>query len=127
MIIERTIDIENEVRMALNPYFKIYCRPLPKNFKLPSLLVTLVGGTDDKTIDGCDIILDARAHNEAEALNLLLDATATLKAVTKNQTSKIRFVTINTIGSWGTDPIRPELALASARVRIYTHKITKEI
>lgn len=127
MIIERTFDIEDEVRKALSSYFTIYCRPLPKNFKLPSLLVTMTGGNDNKKIDGCDIIIDARAKNEAEALNLLLDATATLKAIAQNQNTNIRYVEINSSGSWGVDPIRPDLALASARLRIYTHKVEKEI
>ena len=127
MIIERTLDIEDEVRKALNEYFVTYCRPLPKNFKLPSLLVTIAGGTDSKKIDACDIVLDARAKSDAEAMNTLLDAVATLKAIAQNQTTNISHVEINTLGSWGNDPIRPDLKLASARLRVYTHKLKKEI
>ena len=127
MKIYRTIDIEDEVRKALKDYFTIYCRPLPENFATPSLLVTLVGGTDTNSIDGCDVVLDARSKSNAEAMNLMLDAVATLKAVAINQNTNLRYVDINSIGSWGTDPMRPDLALCSARLRIYTHKIEKII
>lgn len=127
MKIERTIDIENEVQQALAPYFTIFPRPLPAHFKTPSLLVTLVGGDDEKKIDGLDIVLDARAKSNAEALNLLLDACAALKTIAAEQTTLLRYVDVNSIGSWGTDPMRPELTLATARLRIYTHKQTKII
>ena len=127
MQIERSIDIEDEVRQALAPYFTIYCRPLPENFEIPSLLVTLTGGADDNSIDNFNVTLDARAEQEAEALDLLLDATATLKQVAKAQTSQLRFVSVNSCGSWGVDPVRPELAMASALLTVYTHKVTKTI
>lgn len=127
MQIERSIDIEDEVRKALDPYFTIYCRPLPENFAIPSLLVTLTGGADDNSIDNFNVTLDSRAENEAEALDLLLDATATLKQVAKSQNSQLRFVSVNTSGSWGVDPVRPELAMASALLTVYTHKVTKTI
>ena len=127
MEVERSIDIEDEVRLALAPYFTIYCRPLPENFELPSLLVTQTGGNDDNTIDNFNVTLDSRAETEAEALNLLLDATATLKMVAKLQNTKLRYCIVNTSGSWGNDPVRPELALASAQLTIYTHKETKTI
>lgn len=127
MQIERSIDIEDEVRKALDPYFTIYCRPLPENFAIPSLLVTLNGGADDNSIDNFNVTIDARAENEAEALDLLLDATATLKQVAKAQDSQLRFVSVNSCGSWGVDPVRPELAMASALLTVYTHKVTKTI
>lgn len=127
MEIQRSIDIEDEVRLALKDYFDIYCRPLPKDFVVPSLLVTQTGGSDDNTIDNFNITIDSRAKTEAEALNLLLDATATLKEIAKLQSSKLRFVNVNTCGSWGTDPIRPDLAMATAQLTVYTHKETKTI
>lgn len=127
MQIERSIDIEDEVRKALDPYFTIYCRPLPENFEIPSLLVTLTGGADDNSIDNFNVTIDSRAENEAEALDLLLDATATLKQVAKAQNSQLRFVSVNSCGSWGVDPVRPELAMASALLTVYTHKVTKTI
>ena len=58
MQIERSIDIEDEVRIALSPYFNIYCRPLPENFELPSLLVTQTGGYDENRIDNFSITID---------------------------------------------------------------------
>ena len=127
MKIYRTVDIEDEVRKALSPYFTIYCRPLPENFSTPSLLVTLVGGTDANSINGCDVVLDARAKTDAEAMNLMLDAVATLKEVANTNKTLIRYVDTNSLGSWGTDPVRPELKLYSTRLRIYTHKIEKII
>lgn len=127
MEIERSIDIEDEVRNALKDYFTIYCRPLPKDFVTPSLLVTLTGGSDDNKIDNFNVTIDSRAETEAEALDLLLDATATLRMVAKSQITKISFVQVNTCGSWGVDPVRPELAMASAQLLIYTHKEKKSI
>lgn len=127
MIVERSIDIENEVRLALKDYFSIYCRPLPENFELPSLLVTQTGGSDDNRIDGFYVTIDSRAVLEADALDLLLDATATLKEVARMQLTKIRYVQVNSCGSWGRDPLRPDLAMASAQLTVYTHKVTKNI
>lgn len=127
MIVQRSIDVEDEVCKALSPYFTIYPRPLPKNFEVPSLLVTLVGGTDANSIDGTDIVLDARSKSNAEAMNLMLDATATLKEVANSNKTQIRYVDINSIGSWGNDPVRPDLSLCMARLRVYTHKINKNI
>lgn len=122
MEILRSIDIENVVRMALTDYFQIYCRPLPKNFTVPSLEVSRVGGTEKNTIDTFDVVLDSRAKSDAEADELLRSAIGTLKKIAKEQTTELRFVEINTAGSWGTDPVRPDLAMCSARLRIVAHQ-----
>lgn len=127
MIVQRSIDVEDEVRKALSPYFKIYVRPLPAELQVPSLLVALVGGTEADSIDGTDIVLDARANSSAEALDLLLDAIATLKVVAHNQATLLSYVVLNTTASWGNDPVRPDLSLCTARLRVYTHKINKNI
>lgn len=127
MIIERSFDIEDEVRQALEPYFDIYCRPLPKDFKVPSLLVTQAGGGDRKSVDNFTIVIDSRGETDSEALNLLLDATGTLRAIAKTGNTNIRHVEINTSGTWGRDPVHPELALASATLVVYTHKFKKNI
>lgn len=127
MLVQRSIDVEDEVRKALSPYFKIYVRPLPATFDVPSLLVTLVGGTEAASIDGTDVVIDARAQTDAEALDLLLDAVATLKEVAHSQSTLLRYVVLNTSASWGSDPVRPDLSLCTARLRIYTHKIEKNI
>ena len=127
MVIERTYDVENVVREALKPYFEIYCRPLPENFKVPSLLVTIVGGTDENTIDSIDIVIDSRAEHEVEAIEMLLDAVGVLNNVVKTQDTPIRYVVTNSICSWGKDISRPDLVMCSARLTIYLHKLTKEI
>ena len=51
MTINKSVDIENEVRNALISYQTVYCRPLPAEYDLPNILVTQVGGTDSQTID----------------------------------------------------------------------------
>lgn len=127
MIVERSYDIENMVREALQPYFSVYCKPLPVDFALPALLVTVVGGNDAKKIDNFDVVLDARAYEESEAIELLLDAIATLKQVAAEQTTNLRYVVVNTVASWGNDPVRPNISLCTARLKIYTHKYLKEI
>ena len=118
----RSIDIENAVRLALNGLFTIYCRPLPKSLTLPCLEVQQVGGTDANTIDTFEIVLDARAKDEATANELLRNAVGVLKEVAKLQTSAIRSVTVNSSGSWGSDPVRPDLAMCSARLRVVAHQ-----
>lgn len=127
MEIVRSIDIENIVRMALSNYFDVYCRPLPAKFKVPSLEVQRVGGTEKNTIDSFDIVLDSRAEDEATADELLRNAIGVLKQVSEDQTTAIRSVTVNSSGSWGTDPVRPELAMCSARLNIVAHQEYKII
>ena len=51
MKIDRSIDVEEEIRVALNDYIKTYVRPLPANFEVPSILVTAVGGSTENTVD----------------------------------------------------------------------------
>ena len=122
MDILRSIDIENIVRLALTDYFTIYCRPLPPNFTVPSLEVQRVGGTDANTIDTFDIVLDSRANEPADADEQLRNAIGVLKQVAKDQTTAIRFIEVNSSGSWGSDPVRPDLAMCSARLRIVAHQ-----
>jgi hypothetical protein len=122
MEILRSIDIENIIRLALTDYFQIYCRPLPEKFTVPSLEVSRVGGTDKSTIDTFDVMLDSRAKSEAEADELLRTAIGALKQIAKEQTTPLRHVEVNTSGSWGTDPVRPDLAMCSARLRIVAHQ-----
>ena len=127
MEILRSIDIENIVRLALADYFDIYCRPLPAKFKVPSLEVQRVGGSDKNTIDSLDIVLDARAETEEKADELLRNAIGVLKKISDEQTTAIRMVTVNSSGSWGSDPVRPDLAMCSARLNIVAHQETKRI
>lgn len=118
MNIERSIDIEEAVRLALADHLTTYCRPLPKDYRLPCILVSKVGGTDRDKIDTFEVVLDARAAHEYEADLTLRNAIGILKAV---EGTAIRHVTVNSSGSWGSDPARPDLAMCSARLRIVAH------
>lgn len=127
MIIHKSIDIEDEIRTALSPYLTAYCRPLPEEYALPHILITQVGGYDSQTIDIFQVVIDARAATEGAALDCLNTAIAILKAVAKEQTSDLRHVTVNSSGSWGADPVRPDLTMCSARLEIVAHEKTMEV
>lgn len=130
MIIDRNIDIEYEVTQALNKYQiggQTYLRPLPENYSLPNILVSQVGGSDFDQIDHFDVVLDSRAENEGEATILLNNAIGVLKQVAKEQTTALRYIEVVSSGSWGNDPVRPDLAMRSARLRITAHLEKTEI
>lgn len=127
MKIERFIDIEDEIRQALDPYMTVYVRPLPKDFTVPSILVTWVGGTEKEKIDTFDVTIDSRAEDEYTAQLNLRNAIGIIEAVTKTQKTALRYVTINTLGSWGHDPVRQDLVMCTARLRVIAHKETIEI
>lgn len=121
MTINRSIDIEDVIREALTPFFDVYCRPLPQNFLTPSLLVTQVGGAQRDRIDTFDVTLDARAQTDAKASETLRNAVGALVEIAKSQESKIASVTVNTSGAWGSDPVRPDLKMCSARLTVTAH------
>lgn len=127
MIFQRNIDIEDTIREALDDYLTIYCRPLPKNFRKPCILVQQVGGFDTSTIDTFEVVLDSRADHEAEALEALRNAVGILRRVAQLQTTPIRHVSVNSSGSWGTDPVRPDLAMCSARLSVTAHLENAEV
>ena len=127
MTINRSIDIEEEVRTALLPYQTAYCRPLPAEYSLPNILITQVGGTQTDKIDTFEVVLDSRAETEADALGYLNTAVAILIQTAKEQTTALRHVTINTSGSWGADPVRPDLAMCSARIAVTAHRQIVEV
>ena len=127
MIINKSIDIEDEVRLALEDHLTVYCRPLPADYSLPHILVTWVGGSVNQTIDTFEVVLDARAKSEAEAVDYLQTAKGILKEVAKQQTTSIRLVNEKTSGSWGADPVRPDLAMCSARLSIVAHQKSVEV
>lgn len=127
MVIHKSIDIEDEIRQTLEPYQTAYVQPLPAEYDLPHILITQVGGTESQTIDTFAVVLDSRAHTEAEALEYLNRAIGILRQVGREQTSAIRHVTLNTSGSWGNDPVRPDLAMCSARLDVVAHQITMEV
>lgn len=127
MKINKSIDVEEEIRASLNDYIKAYVRPLPANFDVPSILITAVGGTDENTIDYFDVTLDSRAEEGATALENLQKAVGIVIAIAKSQTTKLRFAKVNSLGSWGRDPVRPDLAMCSARLRVLAHIETMEV
>lgn len=127
MIINKSVDVEEEIRTALAPYLTSYCRPLPKDYALPNILITQVGGITSGTIDTFSVVLDSRASTEATALDTLNTAIGILKQVAKEQTTAVRHVTVNTSGSWGNDPVRPDLAMCSARIEVVAHQTSEEV
>lgn len=127
MKIKRSIDIENEIRVGLSGYLTAYCRPLPAEYTLPNILITQVGGADANDIDTFDVVLDARSETEKSASETLRTAIGVLKAVAAAQTTAIRYVEVNTSGSWGSDPVRPDLALCTARIRVVAHLENMEV
>ena len=133
MVINQSIDIEDTIRAILHAAgVTAYCRPLPANFTTPSILVTATGGTVEESwsnegkIDSFTVVLDSRADSEASALALLRSAIGILKASVAAQTTAVRSVTVNTQYSWGSDPVRPDLAMCSANLtaRAHTETIT---
>ena len=119
--ITRSVDIENEIRNALKRYMTAYCRPLQAGFSIPSVLITQVGGSDANQIDTFDVTLDARAADEATANETLRNAIGLLRKAAGEQTTAIRHIEVNSSGSWGTDPVRPDLSMCSARIRVVAH------
>ena len=127
MIIKKSIDVEREVRLALDDYLTAYCRPLPAEYLLPHILITKVGGTDKNTIDTFGVVLDSRAETEEKAVEYLNWALGILKQVAKEQTTAIRHIVVNSSGSWGNDPVRPDLSMCSARIDVTVHQIEERI
>lgn len=127
IVISKSIDIEDEVCKALSPYIRTYCRPLPMNYVLPNILVSQVGGVDSNTIDTFTVVIDARADTEADASDTLRTAVGLLKAIAKAQTTKLRHIVVNTSGSWGADPVRPDLAKCSATLLVTVHQEKTEV
>ena len=127
MKIERSIDVEDEIRVALSAYIKTNVRPLPAKFEVPSILVTAVGGDTENTVDYFDVTLDSRASEDATALENLRNAVGIVVKIALSQQTRLRFAEIINLGSWGRDPVRPELAMCTARLRVLAHIETVEV
>lgn len=127
MNILRPVDIEEELRLALDPYFTVYARPLPASYALPSVLITATGGRSEKTIDTFTVSVDARAETDAEAFETISNALGVLEAQAQQQVGAIRNVTINSLVRWGNDPVRPDLKLCTATVLVTAHREPYEI
>ena len=127
MIINRSIDLEEAIRSSLGEYMQTYVKPLPANFTVPSVEITAVGGSEMDTIDTFDVTLDSRAEHEAEAYENLRNAIGIVIEIAKSQATALRGVNVNSLGSWGKDPVRPDLAMCSARLRVIAHVETVEV
>ena len=157
MTIYMPVDAEYEAVRLLAPYLTAYCRPLPAEYQLPCVLVSQVGGSESNMLESIDLALDARAETEAEASECLRTAIGILAAMAGsklpdvmsvpadsgafydvlnrvfctadggNRKTHIRRVELNSIGSWGRDPFRPDLAMYSARVRVWCHPEKMEV
>lgn len=114
-------DIEDVIRQALDAYLYAYCRPLPKDFNTPCILVTQVGGPERDMVGTYDITLDARAKTDSDASLTLRTAIGILRKVASDQTTPIRHVSVNSSGAWGNDPVRPDLKMCSARITVVAH------
>lgn len=118
----RPCDIEDEIRVALKDYVTAYVRPLPEKFKVPSILIQAVGGDSENTIDTFRVVLDSRAKTDAEASELIRTALGILEAQTAAQVGALRNVTVNSMASWGSDPVRPDLSLCTLTVLVTAHR-----
>lgn len=121
MQIQTSVDIEYEVQKILDAYMTAYCRPLPADFEMPCILVTKVGGSDVDTIDSSEIVLDSRASRESQAVELLNKAIGVLRKISRESTTPVRHIRVTSSGSWGVDPVRPDLAMCSARLSVTAH------
>lgn len=122
-------DAEELTRAALVAAgISAYCRPLPKTYSLPNILVSEVGGTqvtdwsDTPHIDVVDLVLDARAETEDAALELRSKAVGILQA-----SGVFRSITVNARTGWGEDPVRPDLSMCSVRIRVRVSLDTMEV
>lgn len=122
MIIYKSVDIEEEIRQALDGFVTVYVRPLPEDFRTPSVLVELMGGTSENEIDTFLVRISSRAKENADALELLQVVLGILKEQTKSQIGELRFSDEQNLMSWGNDPVRPDLCLCQATVNVLAHK-----
>lgn len=127
MNIDRSIDVEEAIRASLSEYIQAYARPLPANLVVPSVTITAVGGDTEDRVDRFEVTLDSRAKEEETALLNLRNAIGIITEIAKSQTTALRFAEVNTLGSWGKDPVRPDLAMCSARIRVIAHVETVEV
>lgn len=121
MDIKRSIDVEYAIKLLLDSMLTAYCRPLPADYSLPNILISQVGGSDENDVDTFEIVLDARAETEADANEYMRNAIGILKAKAGLPDNEIRSVRVTSSGSWGADPVRPDLAMYSSRLSVVAH------
>ena len=127
MNILRSVDIEDQIRLALADYFTVYVRPLPAKYDLPNVMVTATGGTTGNTIDTFTVTLDTRAETDADAYELMTTVIGALEVQTQKQVGCLRHMTVNSLARWGNDPVRPDLKLCTATIQVTAHKESFEI
>lgn len=123
--ISRSIDVEDAIREVLSPYMTVFCPPLPEKFTTPCVLIQSTGGDTDATmtgkgkVDSFVVAVDARAEEEADAMELLRNAVAIL---TETRDADYSYAAVNSLYSWGVDPVRPDLAMCSAALLVIAHR-----
>ncbi len=127
MNINRQIDIENEVRLALKDYFETYCRPIPETYGLPFVLVEQTGGNTSNTIDSFQIKLSVRAKTDEDAMDTMRNVLGVLEYQVEHQFGSLRHISVNSLASWGTDPERPDLKLCTLTAIVIAHREKYEI
>ena len=129
--INRSIDAEDAVRLTLSEYMTAYCAPLPAKFEMPCILVQTTGGDSEHTsagqgkVDTFMVVIDARAKTEDEAMTTLRNAVGILE--TAGGSHGLSYVEVNSLYSWGADPVRPDIAMCSATLLIKAHRETVTI
>lgn len=127
MNINKSVDIENEIRLALTDYFEVYCRPLPDKYGLPNVLVEQTGGTTTNTIDTFQIKISVRAETDADAIDTMHDVLGVLEYQAERQFGALRHISVNSLASWGSDPVRPDLKLCTMTAIVIAHREKYEI
>ncbi len=122
MNILKQVDIETEVRLALTEFFEAYNRPLPEEYGLPNVLIEQTGGSSRDKIDTFQVRLSVRAETDEEASDVMRDVLGVLQARAEEQFGALRHVSLNSLASWSTDPVRPDLKLCTALVLITAHR-----
>lgn len=126
MNILKQVDVENEVRLALADFFEAYCE-LPEDYGLPNVVIQQTGGSSENQIDTFQVRLSVRAETEEEASDVMRDVLGVLQTRSEEQFGALRHMSLNSLASWSTDPVRRDLKLCTALVLVTTHRETVTI
>ena len=87
--------------------------------------MTAAGGATESTntgigkIDSFTVVIDSRHELNGDALEYLRTAIAILE---QSRGSGIAHVEVNSMYSWGVDPVRPDLSMCSATLIVTAHR-----
>ena len=126
MIIERSIDIANVVRVALSDYMTAYC-VIPAMCTTPFVRITAAGGSERNHIDTFTVGLEGYGKRDEEACELTRNAVGILQKIASEQSTAIRLVKENTKPTSYPDPARPDLVRYRTTLLITAHKETIEL